>query len=109
MINSLCPLKQVKKDRISHVQMYTSMAVGFPLEPWILYVVNSFLNLKFFIVKQQKPKALIFPERFCSLYVVLTLLNINFKCFKSAFRPRHIYVLGFKGGRLWDERWTFMG
>ena len=79
------------------------------LEPWVLYVVTSSLNLKFFIVKQQKPKALIFPESCCSRYVVLTILNINFKCFKGAFRPCYIYVFGFKGGRLWDKRWTFMG
>ena len=73
-------------------------------------LLNSLLNLKFFIVKQQKLKPLIFREGCCSYYVVLIILNyINFKCFKGELRPCHIYVCGFKGGRLWDERWTFMG
>ena len=68
-----------------------------------LQLLNSFLI--FFIVKQQKPKTLIFRERCCSRYVVLTLLNyINFKCFKGAMRPVHTYVFGFKSEDEWDER-----
>ena len=33
----------------------------------------------------------------------------SFKMFKGATNPCQTYVYGMKGGRLWDERWTFMG
>ena len=67
----------------------------------------------FFIVKQQKPTALIFPENYCARYVVLTILNyiiLNVLRTHSAhttptFLGLKVDVYGMKGGRLWDEKW----
>lgn len=94
--------------QIASVRLYCSRvavrgrSLTAPSEPHVrlsphtetLQLLNSFLI--FFIVKQQKPKALIFQERCCSGYVVLTILNyISFKCFKSILRPCHAWAFGF--------------
>ena len=76
-----------------------------------LFVVKFFS--KFFIVKQQKPKALIFPESCCSHYVVLTILitlvlNVLRACSAhaiSTFAGFKVSVYGMKGVRLWYEKW----
>ena len=77
---------------------------------WGCFYGRRLQFFKFFLSLNNKNKRSLSPKRDRLGACCLTILNyINFKCFKGTMRPRHIYVCGFKGGRLWDERWTFMG
>ena len=54
----------------------------------------------FFIAKQQKLEPFT-PLKNCFGACCLTILIYTFKMFKGAMQPRHDYICGSKGIRLW--------